>query len=65
MTMQGTQELHSVSVERQVLSDGSIAWNVEQITEGGKIVLACVDKAHADALAVQLARCSWVEITGL
>lgn len=54
-------ELYYVSVVPDKLSDGSIAYNVEQTHADGVLVFACENKAHAENLAASLQRCSWVE----
>jgi hypothetical protein len=55
-----------LAVECDALSDGSEVWNVRQALPGGAgVTFACVSRSHADALVVELSRCSWVEVDGL
>lgn len=57
-----THELHSVSVQPNILSDGSMAWNVEQSHEDGTLIFACMNEEHARRLQRELRDCSWVTL---
>jgi hypothetical protein len=51
-------------VRREVLSDGSVAWNV--VCEGSDlsacITIACVSQRHADELAYYLNAAAWIDV---
>lgn len=51
-----------------VLSDGSIAWNVQHVVvqsgdETHSIIFACENEQHAKDLAALLSRCAWTEVS--
>lgn len=54
-----------LSVVRQVLTDGSIVWNVEGFVENGKhkLAIGCVDLGQASELSSLLRRVVWIEVS--
>jgi hypothetical protein len=51
-----------INVVRDVMTDGSIAYNVEIRTNGKRVFLAANSRKHAMALCVQLNDCAWVDV---
>jgi hypothetical protein len=52
-----------VRVTPEILSDNSVAWNVEMETvDGDVVVFDCVDEKHAENLATSLRECTSVEV---
>lgn len=52
--------METYEIQREVLSDKSIVWNVV----GGGMKWGCLDRRHAIALQRQLERTAWSEPTG-
>jgi hypothetical protein len=46
---------------KQVLSDGSIAWNVIADICGHRVTFACIGRTHALSLAANLNRVAWLQ----